>query len=402
MKNLLIAIVLLILLPAGILFGAYTFYEPLTDVVNNTLAKVPGAPGAYFRSIPTDRDDETQLVSIAGYLLEIDPQQAVDKLKLIENEDSTTYDNVIKSMIRLNPRRAERILEEKRRQSLKPNVIQSTLEQISKEQVENNQEKAKLIEGLPIASRLENIQRIINEQSDAYTYIATLVPLMDPSAFGDLMPFLDQNDASKIIGLLDETTRLGVESYLSKKKEQQTNLFQTAQVLAGKPLKELAVTLGTTETYTIDQLVSLYQSLGPKRAGEVLSRIDNDEFSFELVNEIKAQQILTLGKDNFTSDLLKSLNIYKSYDDNIKELIGIYNQLNASKTADIIRRLYWNTGQVKVYPLQNGEEIILSDQQLALDLLKGFPPKKIGEILSNLDNSISTEISTKLALPNLE
>ena len=173
MKNLLIAIVLLILLPAGILFGAYTFYEPLTDVVNNTLAKVPGAPGAYFRSIPTDRDDETQLVSIAGYLLEIDPQQAVDKLKLIENEDSTTYDNVIKSMIRLNPRRAERILEEKRRQSLKPNVIQSTLEQISKEQVENNQEKAKLIEGLPIASRLENIQRIINEQSDAYTYIAT-------------------------------------------------------------------------------------------------------------------------------------------------------------------------------------------------------------------------------------
>ncbi len=402
MKNIIIALVLLILLPAGLLFGAYTFYDPFADIVNETMAKLPGNMGSYFRSIPTEQDNASQLVSIAGYLLELDPKQAVDKLKLIENDDTEIFDSVIKSMIRLNPSRAERILEEKRRQSLKPNVIQSTLEQISQEQEENNKEKASLIEGLPISSRLDNFKRILDDQVDAYSYIATLLPLMKPDTFGDIVPFLAKEDVDKILAELDETTRLNIESYLSQKKEQQTNLFQTAQVLAGKPLTELARTLGSTETYTIDQLVSLYQSLGPKRAGEVLSKIDNDTFSFDLVNAIKAQQILTTGKDNFTSDLLKSLNIYKAYDDNINELVDIYNQLDESKTADIIRRLYWNTGQIKRYALQNGEEIALSDQQLALDLLKSFPPKKIASILSYLDNSISTEISTKLALPNLD
>lgn len=402
MKNVIIAIILLIVLPTAVLFGMYTFYEPFTDIVNTTLAKVPGNFGGYFRSIPTEQDDAVQLTTIAGYLLDLDPQQAVDKLKLIENEDSGTYDNVVKSMIRLNPSRSERILEEKRRQSLKPNVIQSTLEQIGEEQAESNKEKASVIEGLPLAARLETVKRILDERVDAHNYLASLIVLMEPSTFGDLMPYLGDKDLQKIKAALDETTRLNLENYVAQKNQDQANLFQTAQILAGKPLDELSATLGSTETYSLDELVSLYQSLGPKRAGVVLSKIDNDTFAFELVNAIKAQQILNTGQDKFTGDLLKALNIFKAYDDNINELVGIYNQLEESKTADILRRLYWNTGQVKRYNLANGEEIMLSDQQLALDILKSFPPKKVASILSYLDNIISTEISTKLALPTLE
>lgn len=402
MKNIMIAILLLVVLPIGVLFGLYSLYEPFTDAVNTTMAKLPGGLGGYFRSIPTEEDDAAQLVAIAGYLLELEPQQAVDKLKLIENEDAGSYDSVVKGMIRLNPGRSERILEEKRKQSLKPNVIQSTLEQISQEQSESYKEKAKVIEGLPLSARLETIERILEERVDAGTYLAELIKLMAPEAYGDLIPYLSKESVTKINNALDDTTKLAIENYVAQKNQEQTNLFQTAQILSGKPLKELTTTLGSTETYSLDELVSLYQSLGPKRAGKVLSKIDNDTFAFDLVNAIKAQQILNTGQDKFTTDLLKALNIYKAYDDNINELVGIYNQLEESKTADILKRLYWNTGQVKSYNLSNGEAISLTDQQLALDVLRSFPPKKIASILSYLDNSISTEISTKLALPNLD
>lgn len=402
MKNILIAFMLLIVVPLAVLFGMYTFYEPFSDIVNETMAKLPGGLGGYFRSIPTKEDDAEQLVTIASYLLDIEMTQAVDKLNLIENEDLETFDSVVKSMIRLNPSRTERILEEKRKQSLKPNVIQSTLDQISDEQVERNQESADVIAKLPLAARLETFNRLLEDRVDAYEYLGSLVTLMAPEVYGEMLEFLDEEAVKGIRQHLSEEMRLSIDQYVSDKNQNQSEVFQTAQILVNKPISDLATTLVPGGNYSTEDLVSIYQTLGPKRAGEVLAKIDNDTFAFDLVNAIKAQQTLTMGEDKFTGDLLKSLNIYKAYDDNINDLVNIYNQVDDSKTADIIKRLYWYTGQVKRYPLSNGEEIALSDQDLALDILKSFPPKKIASILSYLDNSISTEISTKLALPNLD
>lgn len=401
MKNLLIALVVFLVIPALVVWGIYSFSPEFQTMSNGLLSKVPGGIGNYFSSIPTPKDDEKQLVTIANYLISLDQKQAVDKLNLIENDDAATYQNVIRSMVRLDPTKTEKILEEKRRQSLKPNVVQSTLEQIGQEQIEDHKKRAAILQDLSLNDRIKAFQDILTTRIDSFDYIADLATYMTPDKIGEVIPFLDANAIKGIYEAFDETTNMAVKSYLSGKDKRKTTLSHTAQILASKSIDQLIPLLGTTETYTLDDLVSIFEVLGPKRGGEILAKLNDDVHLTSLVNGIKESQMLHLGVDNFTGDLLKSLNIYKSYDDNISELVNIYSQVDDKKTAEVIKRLYWNTGQIKRYDLDNGQEIVISDQQLALDLLQSFPAKKIASVLSYLDNSISTEISTKLALPDL-
>lgn len=401
MKNILIALVVFLVIPALVIWGLYSFSPEFKLMSNGILSQVPGSIGNYFNSIPTPQDDEKQLVTIANYLISLDQKQAVDKLNLIENDDPATYENVIRSMVRLDPTKTEKILEEKRRQSLKPNVVQSTLEQIGQEQIDDYKKQAAILQDLSLNDRIKAFQEMLTKRIDGFEYIAALATYMTPDKVGEVVPYLDSNSLKGIYAEMDETTSMAIKSYLSSQDKLKITLSHTAQILAGKPMDQLVSQLSSVDVYPLEELVAIFEVLGPKRSGEILAKVNDDAYLTSLVNGIKESQLLHLGVDNFTGDLLKSLNIYKSYDDNISELVNIYSQVDDKKTAEIIKRLYWNTGQIKRYALENGQEIVISDQQLALDLLQSFPAKKIASVLSYLDNSISTEISTKLALPDL-
>ncbi len=401
MKNILIALVVFLVIPALVIWGLYSFSPEFKLMSNGILSQVPGGIGNYFKSIPTPQDDEKQLVTIANYLISLDQKQAVDKLNLIENDDPATYESVIRSMVRLDPTKTEKILEEKRRQSLKPNVVQSTLEQIAQEQIDDYKKQAAILQELSLNDRIKAFQEILTKRIDGFEYIAALATYMTPDKVGEVVPYLDANSLKGIYAEMDETISMAIKSYLSSQDKLKITLSHTAQILAGKPMDQLVSQLSSVDVYPLEELVAIFEVLGPKRSGEILAKVNDDAYLTSLVNGIKESQLLHLGVDNFTGDLLKSLNIYKSYDDNISELVNIYSQVDDKKTAEIIKRLYWNTGQIKRYALENGQEIVISDQQLALDLLQSFPAKKIASVLSYLDNSISTEISTKLALPDL-
>ncbi|MCK8058759.1 MULTISPECIES: hypothetical protein [unclassified Fusibacter] len=401
MKNFLIGLILIILIPAMIVTGLYFLLPDFQATANDYLKVLPGSAGAYFESIPTETETEEQVSQIASYLLQIDLERAVDKLNLIENEDGRTMDLVVKSMLRMDPNKTEKILEEKRRQSLKENVVLSTLEQITEEQSEDAKEKAAYLKELSGVAAIEEIQQILDNEVDAYAIVAKLFDNMTDETVAQIVPYLNESDVNAIFSLLTQVRVLDIKTLLSNLEVSNQSLYNTAVILNGKTTEELVDAIGTTNSYTMDELVKIYENIGPKRGGQILSRVSDDEFIFKLVNAIKDSQLLNLGIDNFTEDLLKSLNIYKAYDDNISELVSIYSKVDDGRTAEVIKRLYWNTGNVNRYPLNNGDEIIISDANLAIDLLKSFPTKKIASVLSYLDNSISTEISTKLALPDL-
>ncbi len=121
--------------------------------------------------------------------------------------------------------------------------------------------------------------------------------------------------------------------------------------------------------------------------------------SLVLLKKMKENEILDSGQDKLTPDVLKSLKIYKEFDDNVKELVNVYSQMGTDKVVNNVRNLLINAAPSQTYDLNNGELITISDEKLVLEILRSFPEAKKAEILSLLDNTLSTELTRKLALP---
>jgi flagellar motility protein MotE (MotC chaperone) len=65
----------------------------------------------------------------------------------------------------------------------------------------------------------------------------------------------------------------------------------------------------------------------------------------------------------------------------------------------MIQRMIRNSTVPQLYELENGETIIISDEDIALELLSRFDPTRVGELLSNFDDTLASDISRKLTLP---
>lgn len=104
--------------------------------------------------------------------------------------------------------------------------------------------------------------------------------------------------------------------------------------------------------------------------------------------------------DKFSEDMLKSMAIYRRFNENIANLVAIYSQSDDKKIAKVIDTLYWKSDGKKEYKLLNDDNIVIDDKLITTELLKAFSDKKIASILGFLDSSIATEISSKMALPN--
>ncbi len=402
MKKVIIAIVLIILIPILILVGLYFMVKPFQEMADQMLVYAPFGIGESFANKIAAGDNGDQVAEIAVYLLELEQERAIDKLNVIKTDDKDTYDEVIKAMIRLSPNKTERLIKAIKSQKQGAGAIGNILSQIDEERAKEIKVKADFIATLDTIAAGEEIKIILDEDIDPHKTVAEIYQNLTAQKIVDINSRLFEADVAKIMSYLNDEQLNEVKALNQKQKAAKQNIRQQAELLKIKKAEELVTLIANTNTYTIEELAEIYQKIGAKLGGEVLALSGDSAFVNQLTTAIANDYLLAGKEDDFSKDLYKSLNIYKDYDDNLKELVRIYESVDDSKVADIVRRLYWNSDKVEDYSLDSGEVISISDKKLALDLLRSFPPEKIASILSRLDNNLSTEISTKIALPSLE
>ncbi len=402
MKKLLIILLIIILVPIGVLVALYFTVDSFHEMANNVLAKAPGFIGENFRSIPNDEDLQKDIEEISDYLLNAETDLAVDKLLITESNDEKIYQQLIKQMNRLDPNKTAKLLEEIRKNKLKESPIEATLEKIREEKEHEASLKADYISTLNLSSQMNEIKEILDENVDSYKKIVKVLELLPEQRVIEILSLLEKSDRDGIIKELDEETSQNYKKKIYERDQRMVDLKNIAKILEAKPAVELVEPLGLSSSYAPDEVICIFIEMGPKKTAEVLSKINNEVYTEEVMKNIRDRKILVDGVDTFTENLIEALNIYREYDDKMNELVSIYREVEEEEVAKTIRTLYWNTGVSKTYSLKNGEEIVISDEDLALDLLRSFPSKKIAGILSHLDNRIASDIFTKLALPKPE
>jgi flagellar motility protein MotE (MotC chaperone) len=392
-------IVLFVVLPVLILGSVYYFSDPFKDKVNSVAANVPGPMGDYFGALPTADEVSDQIKTISDYMLSVETQRAVDKMLVIKSEDEVVYNQVIKGMLRLNPNRTELILEEIRRNTVKKDLIANTIDQIGTESTDDLTTQADYLKSISTSTAIEEMKKITSSSINGYKDLAKVLSVMDPVAAAELMKFLDEGDFSKTMQYIDKEKANLIKTEMVSAKSRKNELKSIAEIYSTDNIEKLVDVIGNTNTYTIQELSVLYKELGSVKSGQILSKVADDAFIFSLMNNIKESEILENGEDKITKDILNSLKIHKDFDDNIIELTNIYVKMSSDKVASLIKNLVRNSSDPKIYTLENGENIVITDEDLALGILNNFTQSKVSEILGLLDDNLASDLSKKMTLP---
>jgi len=381
------------------LFGVYNLNDQFRQTANRFLSMAPGPVGTYFDSFPTQEETQEQMRQIAEYILDIDVNRAVDKLTLLETEDPAAYDEIVKIMLRINPNATKSILEEIRSSNIKKDIVLSTLDTINDEKGKEVVDKASYLSNLSLPTAIEEMAFIMSGSVNGHKELASIFDVMEVKQAAQLMEQLDKDDYNQVMNLLTANKGSLIRTEIANAKVRANELENLSDIYLTEEIPKLASVIGNENNYSMSELAQIYKNLGVVKAGKVLALVNNDEFTYKLIGTIKEEEILEKNEDKITQDMLKSLKIYKEFDDNVIELSNVYAKMSSDKVAEIIKKMIRNSSAPKEYPLENGEKITITDEELALAILDQFTQKKIGEILSLLDDTLSSEISRKITLP---
>ncbi|MEA1974612.1 MAG: hypothetical protein U9N10_03505 [Bacillota bacterium] len=397
--GIIVLLVVIILLPIIIFGSIYFLNESFQMEANKILKDAPGFIGDYFEKIPTEDERQTQIMEISMYMLDIDKMRAVDKLEKIKVEDSELYDNIIKYMIRDNPNRTKDILDVVRSHEINKDLISNTINEIEDEV--NGELKDDATELMNLTSFLakEKMEEIINSSINGYLLLAETLKNLEDENIAKLLDYLDDEDFNIVINKFSKDQQNKIKKIISSNRTAINDLNTIIEIYKTKKADYLSTILIEGAAYKMDELVYIYEELGPKLSGRVLAEINNEEFNVLLTSKIKENQILDKGEDILTKDILKSLKLFSEYDDNLNELTDIYQTMDSKKVANTLESMMRSSVLPEIYVLDNGEIIEISDEDIAIEILNNFNENKKGEIIGLMTDSMASQVSRKLSIP---
>lgn len=400
MTGCLIILLILLLTPLLVVGGLYFLNKDFKMNVNGLMSNVPGPVGSYFSDFPTRAEELEQIKIISRYMIDLPEERAVDKLMVLNSEDSDAYNEVIKDMLRLNPNRTRSILDAIRDATVSKDALQNTVSQIEVEKQEALKATAAYIAGLPLDAAIAEVEDMIEESLEGHSDAAAMFEHMDHEQAMRILYQMDVADRNRVFSSMSDENKEAIQQAYSDLTRRNSDLEQIAGVYQSENPLNLIDSIGESSNYTLDELAVIYKNLGPRKAGEVLAKSLDENFVFDLVSKIKANEIMENGEDTLTPDILKSLKVFREFDDNVKELVNVYSRMANTDILPIIESMMINAAPSAIYELDNGDLIRISDEDFVLQLLKSFTEKKRSELLSLMDRTLSTELTRKLALPN--
>lgn len=395
MLGCLVVLVVMIIIPISVLAGMYFMNRDFMFYSNSVLSNLPGSAGEYFAGKPT-RSDELQLARTASeFMLELDDKRAADKLKLLQAQDKIAYDDVLRQMLRINPNRTQAILQIIRQDGTEKSALSAIVAEIESEEIQKTEDRANYIASLPTNVAADEITRISHELN-GHKEAAEILSLVDNMIAMNIIYELDNEDKNRILGFMDDPKSNEIKASKASQDRRNQELSQIATMLKNEPGESLAEALSL---YSEEDQIIILKKLGPRVAGLALSNMPDQDQVFSKIAKIKSMALLEDGKDEITDDIIKALKVYRDFDDNIKELTAVYSQMELGKVSQVIRDMLLNKNPPKVYKLSNGDNVELDEMLLVTKILKNFPEKTVAEILSKLDNTLTSEISRMLALP---
>jgi len=302
-------------------------------------------------------------------------------------------------MYQIDPNSTKIILEDIRSKQLKGDAVSTTLDEITDERNQELGAIANELQSMPFSSLRGELYKILNDGLNGYSRLARIFEQMDAVKAYEMLSLLDSVDENAVLDAMSMVSR---EEILLEKNKDTANtqkIISLSEIYASKDADELVELLGNTGTYSIEELAIIYKEIGVVKTGKILAISNDDGLISDVITQMKNNEVLSVGEDLITKDILKSLKIFKDFDDNIIELTNVYKTMQTSQVATVISKLLTDGALPQVYVLDGGDVITISDEDLAYKILAQFDDKTKAEIIGNFNNTLASEVSKKLTVP---
>lgn len=391
----LVVLIVILITPILVMVGMYFLNHDFELFANRVLSVLPGGIGEHFGSKPTRADELRDVKEAADFLMRLDDDRIIDKLKLVKKEDARFYDDLIKEMLRLNPNRTRALLETIRRADDEQGILDAIMGDIEEEKKQETQNFVEYLNSLSIDEAVEELEKICKEYGGVKR-AATYISMMEEGRASRIIYKLSNENKNQIFAMLEEAKANRIRASYMQEQRKNNELEQLASIMKREKGSVIAAEL---EKHDDDDKVLLLRKLGPRVAGLALAHMGDSEKALKLVTMIKNAELSEKGVDEVTADIVKALKIYRDFDDNVRELVDVYLKIDTGKVSQVISDMMINSGPDRVYRLTNGDIVEISDVDLVTEILRRFPEKQLAEILSRLDATLAAELTRRLALP---
>lgn len=395
----LILVTVFIIIPLAILSLIYFNNVNFRSRVNNLLGKLPGVTGEYFRTIPTEEEREDKKLFLADYFLSLDPKIAADKLYIVKKDDERLYSEIVRLMNSKAPSKTEEIIKLIRNMELRKDLLFSIHDEIQEEKRSQFMEEVNRLESQDLLLTINEIENRIEMDSAFEEKLPDLIALMDESRAADILFYIDEGIKDRILYSLSNDKKTSLESKISEKMIKQNNLIDLAAFYELKPVEVAIEEIGNTENYSVDELALIYKNLSVLKSGEILSKLDDDDFIQDLFTSIRRIEDLMGEEASITNEISKSIQFLTEYNRKIDDLVLVYEKMNPDRVAKIVEQMIDNNATVTALEINSEPVLEISDASIAIDVLSRMKNKSVSNIMNYISTDKASRLTQLLAKP---
>lgn len=396
-KSIVVVILTFLLIPVITATILYFSHENFRFAANNYLTWLPGRAGLYFSNFPTKEEQENIKRGIAKHYITFEEDRLVDKLLIIKAEDEKLYKELLILLSRENPMKMRNVKERLRDSLLKPSLLVRIAEDIDHDKTVKVEELVDYYASLNVSDAISEIHRTYDSGELTDEDLPLIFEKLPIKLASDILRNLDPGLIDKAKYNMPETKRKEIEKEIQNKANRERDLKRQAKVYEIAPFKEKIEDLGTTNKFKSEDLALIYRHMSIVSSAQVLARVDDQEFIADLYNDIDHLGALNMDIEEMSTKLEEGVQIYKNYDKRVKELVEIYEKIPLQELTDIIEEMAKGNKKYRSY-LVGQEEIVFTEEDLVLDILRQLKPKKSAELLEQLRTHRSVDLSEKYVL----
>lgn len=398
-KIVLILIIALVIVPLGVGSVVYNTNKSFRDKMNTKLSKAPGFVGKYFRNYPTESEKQDKKTYLANYYLSLDPSRAADKIYIVKKNDEELFDDIIRIMNEMSPSKTSEILKLVRSIELRKDLLFSIYDEIQEEKQNQLKDEISRLEKNDILVSINEIEKRVAEESGYLEKLPNIINFMDEDKASTILYYLDENIVNAVLPKLEAEKKSKLQNRMLIKEIEDKKLRDLASLYEAKPLDTAIEEIGNEETYSMDKLGSIYMNLSVKKAAEILSNVEDDNFTEEIFTAIRREEQLKKVEDSKTIDISEAIQFVSEYNRKIDELVGIYEKMSPDAIAKIVENMMDNTKTVTSLEINSTPIYEISDSTIIIDVLSKMKKPTVSKIINNMNTKKATQLTQLLAKP---
>ncbi len=394
-KALLVVALAFLMVPLVTFLITYYSNVNFRHASNKYLSSLPGALGRHFASIPTREEEDSLKRQIAKYYITFDDERLVDKLMLIRSENQQLFNDLIPLLNKENPVKMARVNEVIRNTDIKSDMLQRIIEDMNSEKSAKIDTLIKHYGSLKQNETIREIEKNYRDGEVTQLEFTELFTRLQPQQAANYLYYVDSEIRQDILFNMAINKRAEIARQMDAIELNAYNMKALAEIYESKNPQELFTEIGSNDKYNNQNLALIYQNLSLKKAAEVLALSTDEAFILGLYDSISLQEDLMKEEKTLAVKLASAVQVMQSYETNLNELLQIYQKMSPKELAALIEQMLKSNQAYQKHQFDD-EEIVFTQEQLVLDVLKRMKPAQVANILAELSTNRSVELSNKL------